>query len=306
MSATAQDRDALRLAFAAPFDRARASGGPLDRISLREHVREVEIGAFQPERGRTQRVRFDIVTEVAPDAEAVAGDDVDGVLSYDALVDAIDVELAAERLNLLETLAERIAARILLHARAIRVFVRIEKLDLGPHVLGVEIVRARNADLPSVDEDAPKPRVIYLSAAFRTTDHELTAMLDRLQTDATPSVICVAPDFDPPHAEHPMAQRRVDLLTIEQAAWRLAARDARCVVVDSRTELDWAMRHGRISVWAPSRIVLDATEGPDDHAPLSLARWFATEFQASDLVLVGTEAGTDERPGRHVTRLADI
>ncbi|MEM7490755.1 MAG: dihydroneopterin aldolase, partial [Pseudomonadota bacterium] len=106
----ARDQDALRLAFAAPLDRAAASGGALDRISLRDHIREVEIGAFQLERGVTQRVRFDIVAEVTPDTEAVLGDDVDGILSYDTLIEAIDVELAAERLNLLETLAERIAA----------------------------------------------------------------------------------------------------------------------------------------------------------------------------------------------------
>ena len=45
-------------------------------------------------------------------------------------------ELAEERLNLLETLAERIADRILHAPQALRVFVRIEKLDRGPGALG--------------------------------------------------------------------------------------------------------------------------------------------------------------------------
>ncbi len=60
----------------------------------------------------------------------------------------------------------------------------------------------------------------------------------------------------------------------------------------TRTELDWAMRHGRISVWAPSRIVLDAVDGPSarpDDA-LALAVWFAGAMQAAELVVLGSDA----------------
>ena len=70
-------------------------------------------------------------------------DDVDQVISYDTITEAIEAELAAERVNLLETLAERVAHRCLADPRAVRVFVRIEKLDRIPGALGVEIVRAR-------------------------------------------------------------------------------------------------------------------------------------------------------------------
>ena len=278
------DVAALRLAFAAPLDRSRESGGPLDRISLREHVREVEIGAFQEERGRRQRVRFDIVAEVTPEPEAVAADDVDGILSYDTLIEAIDVELAAERLNLLETLAERVAARILGHDRAARVFVRIEKLDRGPHVLGVEIVRSRAQAAAAADGDqAPRPHVA-LVVPHALDDVALRARLDVLSAHA-PVVLIAAPDAPPPRAAHPLAQRRIDLLAIEQAAWQLAARDPRCVVVDTRTELDHAMRTRPLTVWAPSRLVLDATDGPEDVAPTHLARWFADAFDAVALDL---------------------
>ena len=69
----------------------------------------------------------------------------------------------------------------------------------------------------------------------------------------------------------------------------LAGRDDRCVVVETRTELDWSMKNGQISVWAPSKIVLDAvdgpTVGPDD--PVALAAWFAGYIEASDLLLIG-------------------
>jgi dihydroneopterin aldolase len=85
-----------------------------------------------------------------------------------------------------------------------------------------------------------------------------------------------------------MTQRRVDLLAIEQNAWVLAGRDDRCVVVDTRTELDWAMRNARISVWAPSKIVLDAVDGPmvGPDSPVALAAWFARHMEASDLLLI--------------------
>ena len=99
----------IRHAFAHPVERAEASSTtPCDRISLRDYVVEVEIGAFQQERGTLQRVRFNIVVEVTPLTGPI-DDDVDRILSYDKITEAIAFELAAERLNLLETLAERIA-----------------------------------------------------------------------------------------------------------------------------------------------------------------------------------------------------
>src|SRR5574343_345515 len=104
----------IRLAFAHPEERAvaSASADPRDRISLRDHVVEVEIGAFQQERGTRQRIQFNVVVEVRPQPQPL-DDDVDKILSYDRITEAIAAELAAERLNLLETLASRMAERIM-------------------------------------------------------------------------------------------------------------------------------------------------------------------------------------------------
>ena len=133
--------DETRQAFAHPRARAAATADTLrDRILLDDHVVEVEIGAFRAERGATQRLAFDIVAELRP--APPAGDDVDRILSYDRLTEAVSDALATERLDLLETLAERIADRILAEPQAERVFVRIRKLDRGPGALGVEIVRS--------------------------------------------------------------------------------------------------------------------------------------------------------------------
>ena len=95
------------IAFKLPHARASATytGPPLDRISVRDYVRDIEIGAFRSERGVTQRIRFNVVLEIGHTA-AAATDDVDRVVSYDMITDAIEAALVAERLNLLETLAE--------------------------------------------------------------------------------------------------------------------------------------------------------------------------------------------------------
>jgi dihydroneopterin aldolase len=166
--------DDLSTAFSHPSERAKATaaGAPLDRISMTEHLREIEIGAFQAERGVRQTVRFDVVVEVETRAEQAA-DDVDRILSYDTIVEAIDAALEAERVNLLETLAARIADGILAHPLAARVFVRIGKLDRGPYTLGVEIVREPPPGprrMRLLAEHAPHPVVVFLSNAAVARD----------------------------------------------------------------------------------------------------------------------------------------
>lgn len=283
--------DDIRLAFAHPVERAESSAHmPYDRISLRDYVVEVEIGAFQQERGTLQRVRFNVVVEVLP-LNGPIDDDVDRILSYDKVTEAIGIELEAERLNLLETLAARVADRILLEPQAERVFVRIEKLDRGPFALGVEIVRARDGTDPAVQDhvEPPQPNVLYLSNEGIASDH-LTAWIDQLAQRDAPLIICVGAAVQPaPQADHKLAQRRIDLLAIEQNAWVLAARDARCKVVGTRTELDWATKNGQICIWAPSKIVLDAVDGPSasPRDAVALAGWFAQYMHAKAFFSVG-------------------
>ena len=287
-----------RLAFAHPSERAAATAGPepLDRISLRDHIVEVEIGAFQAERGVTQRICFNVVVEVQPLTGPV-DDDVDRILSYDRVTEAIAYELSDERLNLLETLAERVADRILLERQAMRVFVRIEKLDRGPGALGVEIVRARDdpPDSQAEAREVPHPELVYLSNDAIASPH-LAGWLDRLHQMGRPLILCVgASDTAAPQVGHKMAQRRIDLLAIEQNAWVLAAKDDRCVVVATRTELDWAMKNGQTSVWAPSKIVLDSVDTPSAQPrdAVALAAWFAASFDATEMLVIGADLPAD-------------
>ena len=264
--------------------RATAGGAPVDRISLRDHVVAVEIGAFQVERDVAQRLSFDIVVEVrAPDGPL--DDDVDRILSYDRITQAIADTLAQDRLDLLETLAERVAGRILTQPQAVRVFVRIQKLDRGPGALGVEIERTGGG--AGHLSTGPAPRIVAV-AAGAIAGHALSARIDGWTADGAPLILC------PPLATGPRpggvgaaVQRRINLLSMDQAAWALAAGDARCVVVATRTELDWAMRHGRVSVWAPSRIVVDAVDGPGPgpNDPATLAAWLSRRLGARELIV---------------------
>lgn len=298
--------DDTRLAFAHPVERATATAAddPLDRISLRDHLREVDIGAFQAERGHTQRIKFNVVVEVIPLGDLL-DDNVDRILSYDTLIEAIDHELAAERLNLLETLAARVADRILLDPRAARVFVRVEKLDRGPFALGVEIVRSqKKAPVRVVTTEAQvHPRVVFLSNEVIAAP-DVTALVDALAK--APTIICVGQGPTPvPQVGQALAQRRVNLLAIEQNAWDLAARDPRCVVVNSRTEIDWGMKNGQLSVWAPSRIVLDAPDAPGGADGRTLAGFCARLFEATETISIGAAPIDGTTPGRSFATLAD-
>jgi dihydroneopterin aldolase len=288
--------DETAIAFELPHARASAthSGPPLDRISVRDYTREVEIGAFRSERGVTQRVRFNVVLEVSHHT-AAQDDDVDKVVSYDTITEAIEQELAAERINLLETLAERVAARCLADRRAVRVFVRVEKLDRIPGALGVEIVRSRlpatAARLHPVDAAAPpsaspRPRVAWLAPELAADP----AWRDALAASEAPLVLCLAP-LTPQLPAATEGQRRIGLLAIEQAAWALADRDPRFAVAATRTEIDWALKAGRRLVWAPSHMLAAALgEAPDASDPPALAAWLAAEIGAGLLVVAGAPA----------------
>jgi len=290
--------DEISLAFDHPEVRAVATAEdtPRDRISVRDYTIDADIGAFQVERGVSQRLRFSVVLEVARHAAAQT-DDVDQVLSYDAIVDAINHQMAMERLNLLETLAERIAEEILSHPQAARVFVRIEKLDRIPGTLGVEIVRSRldGDNIASLREnrtqvDTPaQPLVVFMPNAV-LQGAGLGDWLDAIATYTMPAIICVEQTgLQIPETGVRAMDRHLGLLSIEQNALVLAAKDHRCIVVNTRTELDWAMKNGQLAVWAPAKIILDAVKIPDiDVArPVTLAKWFASEFSADGVSVCG-------------------
>jgi len=282
--------DDINAAFGSLEERSIATsiGAPLDRISVRDFVKEIEIGAFQAERDTKQRIRFNVVLEVA-DSTAADFDDVDQVLSYDAITEAIEQQLSVERLNLLETLAERIADTILVHPRAMRVFVRIEKLDRIPGTLGIDIVRSKGtAQMDGALSGVVDPLIVFMPNAV-LYGTELALWLDVVAAHEKPAIICLEAVKNQMHdTGNDVSDLRIGLLAIDQNAWILAASDARCVVVNNRTELDWAIKNGQLSVWAPSKIVMDAVDRPDagPKDARALTQWFAKEFFANQVTVL--------------------
>jgi len=119
-----------------------------DRIFVRDFVLPVSIGLYRHERAKPQNVRFNIEARIYR-ADHVA-EDMRDVFSYDLITDSIRMIVAQEHIGLVETLAERIAALILTYPRVASITVRIEKLDVGPGAVGVEIVRERPAEVAKV------------------------------------------------------------------------------------------------------------------------------------------------------------
>lgn len=261
-----------------------------DRILLRDYVRTVDIGAFHEERGAPQRLRFGIELIVSPGARTGA-DEVDEILSYDSLVDAVDATLAEERVELLETLAERIALRSLQHPRAAQVRVTIEKLDRGPFALGVDILRHRPPAAPAA---APAPQtaapwVVYLPAAVLDAP-QLESWIAQIAAAGAPVVLSPSPLPSRPRVPGaPAAQRHIDLLSQDQVAWLLDATVPAARAAASRTEIEAVLRAGDLAVWVPSRMLLRAAEtaGRAVDAPSEHAAWLATEIGAARLLGLG-------------------
>ena len=261
----------------------------VDRLLLGDYIRKAEICAFGEERDVEQTLRFNVMVELVP-ADAPVGDDVDGILSYDTLVQTIDTVLRDERLDLLETLAERIADRLLAIPAVRHLTLRVEKLDRGPFALGVEIERtARQAvaavpDLFAIRGEAP---LVVLVDEAALGDARLSERFDALLAPGRPVVL--APCSAPERGETGGVDRQIDLLAMEQAAWRIAGRDARCRVIESRTELQHAIDQTCLAVWAPSRIVRRATDPKvrDRLQGRALAEWFAERLGAGDVVELG-------------------
>jgi (5-formylfuran-3-yl)methyl phosphate synthase len=119
-----------------------------DRIFVRDFILPIRIGAYAHERDKPQDVCFNVDVDVLRVDRAAV--DIRDVFSYDLITDSIRMIVAEEHIILVEMLAERICALLLLHPRVNGVTVRVEKLQVGPGGAGVEIVRRRIAEVAKV------------------------------------------------------------------------------------------------------------------------------------------------------------
>ena len=120
------------------------SGDPAlgtDKIFVRDFVLPVQIGAYSFEHGHTQKVRFDVTADVQ--RMTSNPEDMRHIVSYDIITDGIRTIVARGHVQLSEALAEQVAAHVLEDPRVMRVTVSVQKLELGPGGVGVEIERKR-------------------------------------------------------------------------------------------------------------------------------------------------------------------
>jgi len=136
----------LLAARAYPADARKDEG--TDRVFVHDFVLPVRIGTYAREREKPQHVRFSVDVRVLRAGHAP--EDMRDVFSYDIITDSIRMIVAQDHIALVEMLAERIAAVLLAHPRVTSATVRVEKLDVGPGSVGVEITRERPAEAGQV------------------------------------------------------------------------------------------------------------------------------------------------------------
>jgi 7,8-dihydroneopterin aldolase/epimerase/oxygenase len=116
----------------------------LRRVFVRDFEIVASVGVFEHEKRYEQRILLSADLAVRDDYDGIS-DRLEDVLDYSKLVEGIALLVQQEHVNLLETLAERIARHCLADPRVDNVRVRIEKPDALPmcRSVGVEIERSR-------------------------------------------------------------------------------------------------------------------------------------------------------------------
>ncbi len=102
------------------------------------------IGIYEHEKRYEQRIVVSVDLAVVDHYDRHS-DRISDIYDYDEAITAVKSIVAAGHVNLLETLAERIAEACLRNAAVIRITVRIEKPDILPdcRAVGIEITRGR-------------------------------------------------------------------------------------------------------------------------------------------------------------------
>lgn len=134
-----------------PFRPAAHDGGAqiasadlgLRHVFVRDLVQTCSIGIYQHEHETPQRVRFNVDLGVREGIDPITSENIADVVCYEQIVNRIRALAADGHTNLVEALAERVAAMCLQDPRVRTVRVRVEKLDVFEDAasVGVEIER---------------------------------------------------------------------------------------------------------------------------------------------------------------------
>ncbi len=119
------------------------------KMFIRDLVLAASIGVYPHEHQTRQRIRINVELAVTDDGAqnlsrpAIGADELHRVVDYEAIMQRICAITEAGHVQLVETLAERLAQSCLADPRVRRVRVRVEKLDVFADAasVGVEIER---------------------------------------------------------------------------------------------------------------------------------------------------------------------
>ncbi len=111
-------------------------------VFIRDLVLACSIGIHHHEKENHQRVRINLDLAVDESGQSI-NDDIDNVICYEQLAEGVGDIVGRGHVNLVETLAENIAAMCLEDSRVRSARVRVEKLDIlkDAESVGVEIER---------------------------------------------------------------------------------------------------------------------------------------------------------------------
>ena len=114
----------------------------LRHVFIRDLVLAGSIGVHRHEKESLQRVRINLDLAVDEGGQSI-DDNINNVICYEQLAESVGVIVGRGHVNLVETLAENIAAMCLEDLRVRSARVRVEKLDVleGAESVGVEIER---------------------------------------------------------------------------------------------------------------------------------------------------------------------
>ncbi len=111
------------------------------RVFVRDLVVPCSIGIYPREKGLRRRVRVN--AELAIDEPIARSDEISDAVNYETIVAGVKAIAEAGHINLVETLADRVAAMCLADRRVAWVRVVVEKLDVYPESESVGIALER-------------------------------------------------------------------------------------------------------------------------------------------------------------------
>jgi len=166
----------------APSNPTTRGADPLDRIVLTGIRVRGNHGVYDFERRDGQEFVVDATVELDA-APAAAADEVAETVHYGVLAEQIADAISGDPVDLIETLAERIAAVVLSHPAALRAHVTVHKPDAPIAVpfadVAVSITRSRPADLIGADTVVGGAAEVVLALGSNLGDREGT-LLDAL------------------------------------------------------------------------------------------------------------------------------